>query len=384
MMKKTVSQKQTVRQWWLAVHLYLGLILGLLFSVTGMTGSLLVFYLDIDEILNPELQLDMKDSSRQSYEAIFKSLQKAEPQRKGSWRLEIPADPQRMISARYYTPIETKQAYFAPLILSVDPYSGEVVKRRFWGQFAMTWIYDLHYALLLGKTGKILMAIIGGLLLISIMSGMYLWWPPVHKLRSALTIKSNASFVRMTYDVHKVTGVQSLMVVFILSLTGIALAIPEYVNPVINSISALRPAPKPQSQLGLEDNNRITLDQAVDKAQQLFPSARLCWIVTPKNITDSYRINLRQDFEPSLRFPKTNIWVDQYSGGILAVNDPKDFTAGETLLIWLHPLHNGEVFGLPGRILVIVAGIACPLLFVTGLLRWLQKRRARRQVTLKT
>ena len=44
---------------------------------------------------------------------------------------------------------------------------------------------------------------------------------------------------------------------------------------------------------------------------------------------------------------------------------------------WLSKLHSGQAFGWTGRILVFITGLICPLLFVTGLIRWLQKRRAK-------
>jgi len=40
------------------------------------------------------------------------------------------------------------------------------------------------------------------------------------------------------------------------------------------------------------------------------------------------------------------------------------------------PLHSGQAFGMTGRILVFLTGLACPVLFVTGMMRWRQKRRA--------
>jgi hypothetical protein len=43
---------------------------------------------------------------------------------------------------------------------------------------------------------------------------------------------------------------------------------------------------------------------------------------------------------------------------------------------WQWPLCSGQVFGMAGRILVFITGLACPVLFVTGMIRWLQKRKA--------
>jgi uncharacterized iron-regulated membrane protein len=46
-------------------------------------------------------------------------------------------------------------------------------------------------------------------------------------------------------------------------------------------------------------------------------------------------------------------------------------------MAWLHPLHNGEVAGWPGRILVLLSGLAPVPLGLTGWLRWRHKARAR-------
>lgn len=382
-MQKTASRNKALRQRWLAVHLYLGLALGAMLSVTGVTGSLLVFYIELDEILNPQLIIQHSEQQlRLPYKEIFRALENTEPDRQHAWRMEIPESRQRTIAARYYKPQETEHAGFAPLLVAVNPYSGEIVAKRFWGQFAMTWLYDLHYTLLLDQNGKIAMAVLGLLLVISLLSGVYLWWPPLHKLLSALTIKKPASRERLTYDLHKVGGIYSLILLAILALTGIALEVPEYINPMIEAFSPRHKMPKPESATPAA-GGRISVDQAVAIAQQLFPKARLCWIETPDGATGSFRINLRQTGEPGRRFPKTNVWIDQYSGRILAVNDPQQNSAGDSIVTWLHPLHSGEAFALPGRLLVFAGGLACPLLFITGLIRWLQKRRGRERRTIK-
>ena len=44
----------------------------------------------------------------------------------------------------------------------------------------------------------------------------------------------------------------------------------------------------------------------------------------------------------------------------------------------MHPLHNGEAFGLAGRLLAFAGGLLPTLLLVTGWLRWRHKCAARR------
>ncbi|PPD32951.1 MAG: hypothetical protein CTY19_09900 [Methylomonas sp.] len=371
-----VARTKNSRQWWLTIHLYLGLSLGLLVAMVGITGSLLVFYVELDEFLNPDLVVGESSTPRLSYQQLFDAIRQSEPQRQRGWRLEIPQNPERMLTARYYKPQETEHMGFAPLLVSVNPYSGEVVKKRFWGDFAMTWIYDLHYTLLLAHTGKIIMSIVGGLLLLSLLSGVYLWWPRPGKWSGALTIKPKSSRQRFIYDLHKVSGVYGLVVMLVLTFSGIFLEIPEYANPIIGFFSPLEEPPKPQSLPPLATKSIISIDQAVSIAQTVFPEAELRWIETPHDAQGSFRINLLQAGEVSRRFPKTNVWIDQYSGDILKVHNPIEFSAGDTFVHWLHPLHSGEAFDMPGRLLVLLTGLSCPLLFVTGVMRWQQKRQA--------
>ena len=44
------------RKLWLSVHLWLGLLLGFFLTVFGVTGSILVFYEEIDNVLNADLR----------------------------------------------------------------------------------------------------------------------------------------------------------------------------------------------------------------------------------------------------------------------------------------------------------------------------------------
>lgn len=69
--------------------------------------------------------------------------------------------------------------------------------------------------------------------------------------------------------------------------------------------------------------------------------------------------------------------MDRYTGEYLDIDDPAFGTAGEVFTHWQWPLHSGQAFGRAGRILVFLSGLACPVLFGTGIIRWRQKCRAK-------
>ena len=365
------------RRWrarWLDVHLVLGLSVGIVFTLLGVTGALLVFYVEIDGALNP-LPAGSSDGVRRSHEAVFQALRQAHPSRDRAWRLEMPMAAGQPVTARYYRAPEKARLAFAPLVVQVDPVTLRVGPARFWGEFAMTWIYDLHYTLLLDRTGKTMLGILGLTLLVSLATGLWLWWPSGRRWRSALQWKRQAGPARRIYDLHTLTGVYGALVLLVIVLTGVMLEVPGWVNPWIDRVSPLRAAVLPRSSMEGRAH-RIDVDEAVRVGQTRFPSAELRWIETPDGTEGAYRINLHQRGEPGRRFPKTNVWVDQYTGAVLAVRDPRTDRAGDTMLAWLHPLHSGEALGLPGRLLVLASGLAPGILLITGCLRWRHKRRA--------
>lgn len=375
---KPTSHRQQWRFFWLQWHLYLGLFAGLIFMLAGLTGSLLVFYVELDELLHPELQISsVHPPDPLPYEQIFQALQQHHPERHKAWRLEIPRHTEAMLSARYYKPDETEHLHFAPLMATINPYTAEVTSSRIWGEYLLTWIYDLHYTLLLDLTGKTLMGCLGGILLISLATGIYLWWPAPGKLTTALTIKAGASRVRLNYDIHKISGVYSLVLLLLLLISGILLELPDFFNPLINRLSPLYVTPRVNSvpHAGVA---RIPLDQAVRIAQQQFPQGQLRWIETPQDVYGSYRIIFYQAGEPSQRFPKSTVWIEQYSGQVLAARNPLTAnSAGDTFITWLHPLHSGEIVGLTGRWLVLFSGLVPAILYITGFMRWRQKSQAK-------
>ena len=87
-------------------------------------------------------------------------------------------------------------------------------------------------------------------------------------------------------------------------------------------------------------------------------------------------VGKRESVEVNQKIPYRSLWIDQYSGKILHMRENRTATAGDTFEQWLYPLHTGEAFCLTGQSIILITGLAPLLLYVTGVIRWLQKRRA--------
>ena len=367
--------KSRARQYWLVFHLYCGLILGSIFTLLGITGSTLVFYLGIDEALNPEIQVQHVMPAPPSAKAVLHTLRQHFPERNGPWRIEMPMTSESPVTARYYKPVEKLGHFFAPLMVTLDPVTLRITSHRFWGDYAMTWIYDLHFTLLLGKEGRTAIGVLGLFTLMSLISGLYLWWPSRQRLFISLKPQLRKGVARRTYDLHVLSGVYSWLVLTLVVLTGSALALPSYTKDILNTMTYFQSSEKSHKSEVVKEKY-IDLDSAVSIAKLYFTKAEVRWVQSSDVDNKPIIMRMHQSHEPSRRFPRTKIWLHPQSGEVLGLSDPMKNRTGDSILSWLHPLHNGSAFGLTGRIIVLLSGLVMPLLFVTGLIRWRQKSRA--------
>ncbi|MFI3136873.1 MAG: PepSY-associated TM helix domain-containing protein [Methylococcaceae bacterium] len=369
---KIAVQRLFLRATWLKIHLYLALSAGLFFALMGLSGSLSIYREELDSLLNPQLVITAPQDKLQSLDRIIAAVKNAHPQRHGAWTLEMPHTPTGMITAWYDKPQETFFEFHAPLMVSINPYTAEVVANRFWGQTLSTWILDLHTQLQWDKLGWNAVGILGVLLSASVGSGIFLWWPGFRGLLSTFNIRVRAGQRALVFDVHRSIGVLSAGALLVLALTGFSLSYPDILETLTGS-SGMGHGETGRVIISTADptDHPTTLAGAVFVARSAFPKAELRRIVTPVGDTGVYRINFRQASEINQHHPFTTVWVDHWSGQIKAIRDPGNFSSGETLSTWIWPIHTGEALGEKGRFIWFLGGLSLFILYVTGLLLWL-------------
>lgn len=273
-------------------------------------------------------------------------------------------------------------------IVGVNPYTAQVT-----GKMLLTpssdWlpatfidcIFELHYDLLMpSEIGDVVVGVSAALLIISTLTGLIVWWPLTGKWWQALTFKSATGKVRFNYDLHKTSGFYTALVMLPVLFSGIYMVLPHNVVPVLELFSSVTYRYWFQSTPPAQNAHDIGMDQAVAITLRQYPQGRPHWIYGAPNPTQTYTVCQDGVDAPGSLLQRRCTVIDRYSGKILDLDDPSlpAATAGEIFTHWQWPLHSGQAFGMTGRILVFITGLACPVLFVTGVIRWLQKRRAGR------
>lgn len=350
------------------VHLCLGLSLGSLFVLLGLTGSVLTFYPELDALLHPEIQVE--DSGPPDWDRALSTIRTAYPDKTGPWRFEVTGKP-GAIPARYYDPPERAGYAFRPMMVWLSPDGSRVLRRDYWGEYAMTFIYDLHYRLLLGELGGKVIGWFGFGLLALLLTGLWAWWPRGSWIK-ALRFKRHAAPQRSLRDWHKLSGLSGLVFLLILTVTGMMLELPKESAAALDAIGLPVAHPPHVHLQEKRASSELTAfpSQAIRAAVDALPRARLAWIEVPPSKGGVFRLRMQVPGDPSFRFPHSFVWVDADGAKVIAIQDARTGAAGTTVNNWIHPLHDGSAFGMLGRSLIAGTGLIPLLLFVSGLLRW--------------
>lgn len=360
------------------LHKYTGLILGLLLSITGLSGSLVVFDRELDEWLTPET-VDFEPSQTLApYNVAVAQAKQA---------LGTDAEPTRLMTGRHagaphIIRFPTPENAPGPIEVSVNPVTGDALAVRNWGQYPVTWFYRLHLSFLGGERGEVLVGIMGFCMLFFCISGVIIWWPKLSRQGKrdwwrAFTIKRRAGWFRLNFDVHKTVGIYFLPVFIMLAVTGIEIVWHDPFRQVVATVFPVQEEPSPQSTP--LDTPALSMDEAAAAAQQVYPQSRIARLYVPGNETAPWRVTFIHPDDWWTEYSGTMVYLDQYNGEVLAVWDSRELPLGNKMLAWFFPLHNGDALSLLGRIIVFVAGLLPSLLFGTGVYMWWRKRRGVRR-----
>jgi uncharacterized iron-regulated membrane protein len=351
------------------LHLWLGLSLGALFALLGLTGSILAFYPELDAALHPEIRAE---AGAPDWDRALSTLREGYPDKQGPWRFEVTGEG-GAIPARYYDPPERAGHDFRPMMVWLSPDGTRILRRDYWGEYAATFIYDLHYRLLLGKDGGRMLGWLGFGLLALLMTGLWAWWPR-GSWAKALRFKRHAPAQRRLRDWHKLAGLSGLLLLLVLTGTGIMLELPEESDGALNSLGLPVEVMPHVHPTDTGDGAQVSIAQAIGAGLAALPGARLAWIETPPAAGGAFKLRVEVEDDPSPRFPHSFVWIGSRDGKVLALHDARAVSSGSSINSWVHPLHDGSALGLAGRILVAIGGLIPLLLFATGWARW--RRRA--------
>lgn len=323
---------------WKAIHRWLGLTVGTLAVVLGVTGAVLA----IDPVQQawqaPAAPGDLPVATL--VERVTRTIQGAE---------EIRHLPSGAIVVFSFSGDQPQASY-------VDPADGRVLAA--WQPSALPrWVKNLHRSLLLGDAGRwgaagtaLAMSLLSVSALVLLLRRMGGWQRLAARVRGS-----------MAQRIHVVAGRVVLAVLLLTSLTALTMsvstlglvALDTRAEPEVLSVVTGKPA-LPGAQLATLQNLAVG-----DLRKLNFPGA-----TDPE---DTWQVATTQG----------QGWIDRYSGQILAWQDT---TFAQRVNDWAVVLHTGQS-SWPWAVVLGVSGASVLLFWLSGVLIWWQARRQAPHIT---
>jgi uncharacterized iron-regulated membrane protein len=251
--------------------------------------------------------------------------------------------------------------------LFIHPYTGKIMGWIESDSSIERVILRLHYGLLAGRTGEIIVGISGLLLFILSISGLFLW-PGWRKLIAGFKIKWDAHPKRVNFDIHKVVGFITAIFLILTAFTGVCWNFSDISYPVIYAATFTSELPEVISKV-IPSKSPLPLSKLLENSNKIFPNATTFSVSIPNKPDDAVYIRKRQAHEPMI-YGQSGVYLDRYSGKVLRVTDSRKESLGDSVIAAFEPLHYGTFGGFPTRAFYVLVGLAPLILFGTGFVMW--------------
>lgn len=377
-------QPRRNRLWYRAVqqiHLWIGLLLCLPLGLLGVTGSILVFEHELEDLFSGRpahtLAHTLAAGESRSVAAILESAKAAAPQGLVPGMVTLPGAPGEPATVRLTAPGRAGPGGGGTTV-TIDPVSLAVLETSAPSPGLLRRIFLLHANLLIpDRTGRETVGWLGVAMLALGVTGLVLWWPRAGRWKAAFLVKRGARGVRLHRELHGAAGIWTLAVFIVVTFSGVYLVFPQTLNAAIGAVSPVRDLRAPVRVEPVRGGTPADADQVAELARAAVPGARIRMIGLPGRPDQAYRVTLVRPGHAE-GAPAIAAFVDPWTARVVEVRDPAAYSAGETVAAWQRPLHAGQGLGWVWKILVFLSGILPPLFAVTGTALWLLKRRNRK------
>jgi uncharacterized iron-regulated membrane protein len=355
--------KVGVRRFFKWIHTWAGLIAGLFVAVVCLTGSVIVFRSEIELASSPH---GKKAELQVGLDAIATQVSHAIPNA-------------RVRRVRF--PVNSGD----PFVVQID--SGgkqesvvcEASTGRVLGKLNtefVSWVIDLHRNLLVGKTGRKAVGVVGTILFALATTGMLLWLAGARKWKSWISVRPQGSSRRFHFELHRATGLWSFAFLSLVSFTGIGLVYSDTFRSALQQIFPGRPPVKAPRVSKAASKTLRSLDEYLRIGAAAMPDGSPTELRLPEG--EKGPIDLRLRREGDLSPDGNHVYLEASTGRVLAVSRLAEQPLATRIFSAFSPLHYGEFGGTPVKIVWSLFGLMPSILLVTGFLTWWRPRQRKK------
>ena len=385
-----------VTKWWVRLHRWAALSVGLLLVVEAVTGVVLLYGNDLAKIAHPERYTVTPSATPMSQLDALAMVLRTHPelradgvsQHDGVYLVEGESTPRKSVDA-FVDPgtgringIGWEQPWSVSLLVNIHDCGLScqgLPGYQAWLNTELPGVFGAE-----ATVGSYLISTLGVVMIFMAVSGSVAWWPGLRSLVAGFVVRRGRGCYRWNLDLHRVVGIIAVPALLMWGATGAA----PHFHWIKQAYFAVLPggdraeAPDPPAGSG----QMLTAEQAQTRALAAHPGAQPASLSFhhPERPGGSYVFRLSRGYDPYRywTFPGNHyVEVDSHGGGI---HDFAPDRPGAPLAerLWfdgyLNGIHLGSVVGGLPRMLWALFGLSPVVLATTGLTVWLTKSRSAR------
>jgi uncharacterized iron-regulated membrane protein len=429
-----------MRAFWTLIHRYAGLLMAGFLFISGVTGAIISWDHELDDVLNPHLMEAHTAGPAQASLGLARQVEARYPDVRVSY-IPLHAEKGESIAlgvSPRVDPATKKLAEPGFNQVFVDPVSGAELGKREWGavwpitkETFVSFLYRLHYTLHIPEMWGIDrwgIWLLGGIAIIWTLDcfvGFYLtlpvrrkkadaagnntarvvarddiagdlpvpagksWW---QRWQPAWKVRWNGGSNKLNFDLHRAFSLWTWALLFILAFTAFSLNLyNEVFAPVMKTFSQVTPTPfdtRPMADKHHPIEPRLGYAEVIQRASNEAINRKWAEPAGAVFYSQEFGIYGVSFFTPGNDHGTGGVgtaalYYDGADGRLLGDRQPWKGTAADIFLQAQFPLHSGRILGLPGRILISFMGVVVAMLSVTGVIIWWRKRASRVTVAQK-
>ena len=322
------------------IHIWLGIILGLVFIAISSSGAILLYK---NQITNYLLNLE-KNHNELKISEVLKEIDFNKQPRV----IQVPTKDTPYYKISYFD--KSTPSYFDTSLNRIDSSSFS------WHTF----LHNLHVALFLNEK-------VTGVLGIIFVFFIWIGWILFYKKRKRKLKKLSNSRNKMLW-IHRKTTIFLTPILFISVITGIIIIyyapVKGFLKTVLNQSEKAINIEKIDCSLSWHEYDFKKQIESISKSLQ---DAELIRIYLPKNSNEAlkYRLKVPQEWHQNGR---SYIYFNPCSNEIIYKKDARDAISSTTIMDRMYPIHTAYVGTVWYKLFVFISALAPILLFISGLI----------------
>lgn len=351
-------------------HLLVGIAVGVLLALMGITGALMSFQYPILETINAEARTVIVQGERMPLPVLMERA--VEEGQRIHARVRFLALPAKADGAARVVFLSDA----GETIRFLDPYTGEWRQGGARGETFFALLEEIHRGFITDRiagneVGRRIVDLSAVFLVGLVATGLYLRWPRKStNWRAWFVVDRRLRGRGFLQSLHSVIGTYVLPLLLMSALSGLYFAYDWYYD-LLHRMAGVPAAEEPK--LGPFSEPDVASAWNVFERETAPHAVGRIIVRMPHEQGEVLRVQYLDRDAPH-DWANNTIKIDPASSQLLSHERYADQTVGGQLMTSMLAIHRGQYFGVPGMLLLMLSSLALPLFLVTGWMMYLDRR----------